>query len=93
MLFTRTTAELTINDYDDDDDDAQYNLKRFFLSDDTKKLDFAPKFLNFTHKNFTNNTQQHKKQLYKTHIKNARQTDGNTRVNERCDGIRDAGER
>ena len=38
MLFTRTTAELTINDYDDDDDDAQYNLKRFFLSDTKLEL-------------------------------------------------------
>ena len=50
MLFTRATAELTINDDDDDDDDdAQYNnLKRFFLSSDRKL--FAPK--NFGAPNF-----------------------------------------
>ena len=91
MLFARTTAELTINDDDDDDDDddAQYNMKRFFLSDTKLEL----QIFEFHHENDTNNTQQHKKQLYKTHIKNPRQTDGNTRVNERCDGIREAGER
>ena len=32
VLFTRTTAELTINDDDDDDDDdAQYNLKKILF--------------------------------------------------------------
>ena len=71
MLFTRTTAELTINDDDDDDDDdAQYNLKRFFLirrNLSSKIFEFhtqATRISQTTHNNTKNSSTKH---TYKTH--------------------------
>ena len=66
VLFTRTTAELTINDDDDDDDDdAQYNLKRFFLirrNLSSKIFEFhtqATRISQTTHNNTKNSSTKH----------------------------------
>ena len=73
MLFTRATAELMIND--DDDDLKTLNM---FLSD-TKKL--ASKIFEFTHKRMTNNTHNNKKTvLQNTHKKPT--TDGRKHTRE-----------